>query len=222
MPYKPLRAAIAFIGIILFLIAPTHATASIISGRVVSIADGDTITILAAGNIQTKIRLYGIDCPEKTQAFGDKAKKFTSSLVGGKNVAITAYDIDKYGRTVGIVYAEEINVNEQIIKAGLAWQYRKYCKEQFCEDWILLETEARNSGIGLWQESSPIPPWDWRKGIGTQTLSDIGGMYHGNQKSHVFHKSSCKVFNCKNCVIVFESRDEAIKAGFRPCGICRP
>ncbi len=181
--------------VIVFLFFPSVSSA--LSGKVINVADGDTITVLSSGNIQTKIRLYGIDCPENAQAFGQKAKKFTAALVAGKTVDVRAYDIDKYGRTVGVVRVDGINVNEEIIKAGLAWQYRKYCKESFCGNWALLETEAKNAGQGLWRENLPSPPWDWRKGTTTQPLSDVDGKYHGNQKSLVFHQSSCKAFNCK-------------------------
>jgi len=88
----------------------------------VSVADGDTITILSNHNQQTKIRLYGIDTPEKSQAFGKKAKKFTASLTAGKQVSVKVYDKDRYGRSVGVVFVGGTNVNEEIIRAGYAWQ----------------------------------------------------------------------------------------------------
>ena len=105
--------------VIVFLLFPSVSSA--LSGKTINVADGDTITVLSSDNIQTKIRLYGIDCPEKAQAFGQKAKKFTAALVAGKTVEVHSYDIDKYGRTVGVVRVDGINVNEEIIKAGLAW-----------------------------------------------------------------------------------------------------
>lgn len=193
-----------------------------LQGKVISVSDGDTVTILGQSNVQTKIRFYGIDCPEKSQPFGDKATSLTSKLVRNQDVEVTAYDIDKYGRTVGVVMINGNNVNEQLIKAGLAWQYQKYCKESFCDKWIQLEVEARKSNLGLWTENSPTPPWDWRRGNNGQPVVSVGGSYHGNRNSHVFHQSSCRVFNCKNCTVVFETREQAIKNGFRPCGICKP
>ena len=103
-----------------------------LTGKVISVADGDTISILDSSNKQHKIRLYGIDTPEKKQAFGKAAKKYTSRLTFKKMVIVKAYDTDKYGHTVGVVKVDGINVNESLVRAGLAWQYRKYCKTSFC------------------------------------------------------------------------------------------
>lgn len=160
---------------------------------------------------------------KKAQAYGNVAKKFTAKLVAGKTVEVAAYDIDKYGRTVGVVTVGDRNVNRTILEAGLGWQYRKYCKAEFCESWIQLEEKARKAGIGLWKDDSPTPPWEWRKrGQESNAAVAVPGEIHGNSKSHVFHQASCKSFNCKNCVISFESRESALKAGYRPCGSCRP
>jgi len=207
----------------LFISFALVAQAQPFSGKVVSVADGDTITILTPAKQQVIIRLYGIDTPEGGQAFGSKAKKFISSLVYGKQVKVTPYDIDKYGRTVGVVFVDGINVNEQIITAGYAWQYRKYCKELFCSDWLGFENSAKRTRIGLWYDKNPIPPWEWRKGNrGTVSeKKDISkGKYHGNVKSHVFHAPGCQHYNCKNCIKVFGSIDEAIRAGYRPHRQC--
>jgi len=131
------------------------------SGKVIGISDGDTITALHNGKGE-RIRLYGIDTPEKGQAFGKKAKQFTSSMVYGKTVDIEAKDIDRYGRTVGMVYVNGESLNEALVNNGYAWVYRKYCKEVFCNDWISLESAARYGKIGLWSAPNPIPPWDFR------------------------------------------------------------
>jgi len=206
------------------LLVPTICLTQTLAGRVVSVADGDTITILTSTNLQVIIRLYGIDTPEEGQAFGSMAKKFTSSLVFGKQVKVTPYDIDKYGRTVGVVLVNgSINVNEQIIGAGYAWQYRKYCKESFCSSWLDLEKAAQQSRIGLWYDHDPIPPWEWRKGNrGTvnEKKAITKGKYHGNVKSHVFHAPGCQHYDCKNCIKGFDSFDEAIRAGYRPHQQC--
>lgn len=207
----------------LLIVNGSISLASTLIGKVISIQDGDTITILSPEKIQTKIRLYGIDCPEKSQDFGNRAKKFTASLVARKTVKVIPYDIDKYGRTVGVVFVASENVNEEILKAGLAWQYRKYCLESFCSEWLSYEAEAKNNKLGLWRDVSAIAPWDWRKGVTSiQQFAKGGGAYHGNQRSHVFHCSSCRHFNCKNCVVEFDRREEAVAAGYRPCGMCRP
>ena len=133
-------------------------------GMVVGISDGDTITVLHEGKGE-KIRLYGIDTPEKGQAFGNKAKQSTSQMVYGKTVEVENKDIDRYGRTVALIYVDGQSLNEALVKNGFAWVYRKYCKETFCEDWLNYEIIARYGKIGLWNEPNPIPPWEFRHGI---------------------------------------------------------
>ena len=132
------------------------------SGLVVGVTDGDTITVLHEGKGE-KIRLYGIDTPEKGQAFGKKAKQFTSRMVYGKTVEVETKDTDRYGRTVALINVGGQSLNEALIKDGLAWVYRKYCVESFCEDWLNFEAIARYGQIGLWSESNPVPPWEYRK-----------------------------------------------------------
>lgn len=202
-----------------------------LSGKVVSIADGDTITILDSSKTQHKIRLYGIDTPEKSQAFGKAAKKHTSNLVARKVVQVTTYDTDRYGRTVGVVVVDGLNVNQSLIENGFAWKYRKYCKASFCDDWVQLEDNARATKVGLWSDVAPIPPWEWRKGARNSSYKEKGDAkvyevanngYHGNVKSHVFHQPSCRYYNCKNCIEVFQTREEAISDGYRSCGQCKP
>ena len=155
-----------------------------------------------------------------------RPKKFTAGLVAGKQVIVKVYDRDKYGRSVGLVFAGKTAVNEEIIKNGFAWQYRKYCKAFFCSDWLKLEEQARNNRIGLWKDKNPIPPWEWRKGKRTSNAKSSNvvpsgsSIYHGNVKSHVFHGSGCQHYNCKNCVKVFRSVNEAVNAGYRPHKQC--
>lgn len=216
---------------LLILLLTSNAICQTLQGKVVNVADGDTITILDGSKTQHKIRLYGIDTPERGQAFGNVAQEFTSNLTAGKIVDVIPYDTDKYGRTVGVVLVNGQNVNQQLISAGYAWQYGKYCKESFCNDWSNLEQEARDTKRGLWTEAAPTAPWDYRTGKTASytsrdsqdtLLTAAGGSYHGNVNSHVFHESSCRYYNCKNCVQNFASQDEAINAGYRPCKICRP
>ncbi len=108
-----------------------------------------------------RIRLHGIDCPEKRQAFGRKAKQFTSGLVFGNTVTVTVMDVDRYGRTVGEVILPDGQVlNHELVRAGFAWWYRKYAPE----DGTLaqLEADARQAKRGLWADAEPVPPWEWR------------------------------------------------------------
>jgi micrococcal nuclease len=122
-----------------------------------------TITVLQETN-PIKVRLYGIDCPEKRQAYGTRAKQFTSGLVFGKKVEVETVDVDRYKRTVGIVRLPEGTVvNEEIVRAGYAWVYPAYCKKPLCLEWQRLEGEAATGRLGLWKDENPVPPWEWRR-----------------------------------------------------------
>lgn len=191
------------------------------SGKVVGISDGDTIKILR-NRVQVKIRLYGIDTPDKAQVFGNKAKRFTASLVAGKAVNVESVTKDRYGRTVAIVWVPGKNVNEEIVRAGYAWVYQKYCKKSFCNDWYGLESTARSNHWGLWADENATPPWEWRHGSRNTTNWDTSGAFHGNVKSHTLHKPGCRAYNCKNCTKKFMNREKAIEAGYVPCGMRKP
>lgn len=133
-----------------------------IVGKVISIADGDTFTMLADGNKQVKIRLHGIDCPEKGQDYGDIAKKHLSSLLRlhHDSVKVIWKSKDRYRRTIGIAYSGRININEALLQKGLAWHYIKYDKNP---QWSKMESTARNAKLNLWSNPSPVAPWNWRK-----------------------------------------------------------
>lgn len=131
-----------------------------LEGTVVSITDGDTVVVLS-GNERWKIRLNGIDCPEHNQAYGQKAKEFTASLIAGKAVSVTVTDRDRYGRFIGDIVLDGISVNASIVEAGFAWHYREYSKDA---NLARLEREARDANRGLWQDANPVAPWDFRKG----------------------------------------------------------
>lgn len=133
-----------------------------IVGKVVSIADGDTFTILVQGRNQVKIRLHGIDCPEKGQDYGDVARKQLSTLLNlhHDSVRVIWKNKDRYRRTIGIVYSGKININEVLLQKGLAWHYTKYDKNP---QWSQMEAVARRAKLNLWSRPKPIPPWEWRK-----------------------------------------------------------
>jgi micrococcal nuclease len=143
-----------------FLLLPHPAWAW--SSKVVGVTDGDTITVLRDKHPQ-KIRLYGIDCPEKRQPFGKRAKQFTSELVFGKVVEVEPVTTDRYGRTVAFVRVENLSVNEELIKEGLAWIYARYCKLPLCAEWQGLQLAAQNEKRGLWEDPGEIPPWEYRR-----------------------------------------------------------
>lgn len=220
------RSILILISLLLIDVTIT-AVAAQTTGKVVSVADGDTITLLLPGKQQEKVRLEGIDCPEKRQPFGTRAKQFTSKLVFGKEVSIKRYETDRYGRTIGRVYIDGKCLNKELLKAGLAWHYKKYSSDQ---EFAALEARARQQKIGVWGSQNAIAPWQFRNGgksVATiknnSPPADIENIiYHGNVRSRKFHKPSCRHYNCKNCVKEFTSREQAIRAGYEPCGTCKP
>jgi micrococcal nuclease len=137
----------------------THAET--IEGRVVGVSDGDTLTILDADNTQFKIRLAAIDAPEKAQAFGQRGKEKLSDICYGKQASVTVVDTDRYGRAVGEVVCDGANANEAMIKSGLAWVYRKYAKGY--GHLYVFEEDAKTAKRGLWADTNPVAPWEWRK-----------------------------------------------------------
>ena len=131
------------------------------SGPVVRVLDGDTIEVLHDQRPE-RIRLSGIDCPEKGQAFGQKAKQAASALVLVKEVTLQTYGKDKYRRTLAeVLLPDGTNVNHELVKDGWCWWYRKYAPQD--AELERLEREARDAKKGLWQDPAPIPPWVYRK-----------------------------------------------------------
>lgn len=130
-----------------------------LTGKVIGIADGDTFTLLLHENKQVKIRLHGIDCPERSQDFGQVAKKYLSELIFNKTVAVKEMDVDRYGRTIGLVTINNLNVNEKLLEVGLAWHYKKYDSNKA---WAEIEKRARENKRGLWIDVNPTPPWEYR------------------------------------------------------------
>ena len=131
-----------------------------IRGRVVKVADGDTITVLDAANVQHKIRLNGIDAPESHQAFGNVSKQHLSSLVFGKDICVKYTKRDKYGRILGTVYVDKLDINLEMLRAGLAWHYKRF---DSTPAYAAAELEARQNRRGLWSDSNPTPPEQFRK-----------------------------------------------------------
>ncbi|AXG75135.1 nuclease [Flavobacterium arcticum] len=131
------------------------------TGKVVSIKDGDTFEVLYDGFAE-RIRLAEIDCPESKQAFGKAAKKYASDLCYGQIVTVeSGGKRDQYGRVVGTVITQDgINVNEELVKAGLAWHYKNYSDSELLAE---IENKARAKKVGLWADRNPTAPWQWRR-----------------------------------------------------------
>lgn len=194
------------------------------TGKVVGISDGDTVTVMRDGR-GTKVRLAEIDCPESGQPFGMKAKRFVADAIGGGKVTVKPTAVDRYDRIVAhVILPNGEDLNAALILNGLAWHYKQYSTD---EGLSALEKTARSDRIGLWSDRSPIPPWDWRRGIRQTQSRDVeedtaSASYHGNVYSQVFHSPGCKHYKCKNCIAIFDSREAAIDSGYRPCRICKP
>jgi endonuclease YncB( thermonuclease family) len=146
--------------ITLFLVFYTQLYADRLTGKVVSVTDGDTIKILTKNKTLYKIRLNGIDAPEKSQAFGKKSKANLSQLVAGRIVDIHYKKKDRYGRILGTIFVGNLDMNLRQIEDGYAWVYRRYCKRA---DYYKAEEYARNRKLGLWYDKYPVPPWEYRK-----------------------------------------------------------
>jgi len=142
-------------------LAPSDLPYGTFSGKVVGVADGDTIDVLYK-NAEVKVRLFGVDCPEKDQAYGSRATRFTSDMVFGETVNVDVRDHDRYGRVVAWVTSPDgKSLNEELVRAGMAWWYEHYDPDD--TRLSKLQDEARNAARGLWADKNPMPPWDFRK-----------------------------------------------------------
>jgi endonuclease YncB( thermonuclease family) len=160
--------------VVLLFLAPAVQAETLV-GRVVGVADGDTVTVLDANLEQHKIRLQGIDAPEKAQPFAQRSKENLSRLVFDKDVRVEWSKRDRYRRIIGKVWVQPVScptcamtldVGHAQITVGLAWWYRKYAGEQSPEDrgaYEFSEQEARAKRVGLWSHPDPVPPWEWRR-----------------------------------------------------------
>ncbi len=149
---------------LLFLTFPLFA--GVFEGKVIKIIDGDTVHVLDANHHKEKIRLAGIDTPERKQAYGGKAKRYLASLIGNKYVRVEYKKRDRYGRIVGKVLYQDKDINLEMIRAGLAWHYKKYQKEQSKLDrnlYAAADSFVRTNEIGLFQDIDALAPWEFRK-----------------------------------------------------------
>ena len=209
------------------------------TGRVVGVTDGDTITVLVNKD-EHKVRLQGIDAPERKQDFGTKAKQFASDLVFDKDVRVEVVDRDRYGRDVGIVHLADGRIlNQELVKAGMAWWYEEYAPKD--DTLNALQTAAKRDRRGLWRDADPVPPWEFRKrkrGAGdTHDQQTSKTTAEGAKKSsaaadpaaasnvHIvfvtpkgtkYHEASCRFARVGTRV----SLKEAVSRGYRPCKLC--
>lgn len=159
----------------LLLLAPGLAAAKELHGMVINVADGDTVTVLDSAHVRHKVRLSGIDAPEKRQAFGTRARQHLAAMVQGKDVIVVWNKHDRYGRIIGKVLTAQCASNAcpdaldtglAQLRAGLAWHYKLYQRDQEAGDrerYSAAEHAARMKHEGLWQDAGPVPPWDYRR-----------------------------------------------------------
>ena len=187
--------------------------------RVTRVFDGDSFEALYDNKVPVGkgVRLFGVDAPEKGQPYYLIARDFTSKLIYQKNVTIIPRDTDKYGRVVAdVILPDGRSLNEELVKAGLAWWYRQYAPDN--KKLAGLEAAARTGKAGLWSESNPIPPWDWRHKNETVTVNDAGG-FCASRNSKVYHACSCETVSTINPenLVRFKTEQEAQKSGRHRC-----
>ncbi|WP_033316936.1 thermonuclease family protein [Pontibacter roseus] len=195
--------------------------------KVVGVKDGDTFELLRNGQTVT-VRLFGVDTPEKNQAYGQRAKQFASDLAFGKSVRLIEHNKDRYGRTVGtIILPDGRNLNQELVREGFAWHYKAYSKDKTLEN---LEADARRFKRGLWQDPNPVAPWDFRKqkpkpvdnskaavpaGATTRKvyLCDSSGsaVYHYSQNCSVLKRCKEKVLTVTEAAAIREHNRRADK-----------
>ncbi len=186
-----------------------------LSGKVISVTDGDTIKVLVNKETVT-VRLEGIDAPESGQSFGKKAKEALAGLVAGKTVTVKKTGADKYKRTLGIVIVGDVDASAKLLEDGWAWHFKKYNDE---ERLAKLEEAARKAKRGLWADENPLAPWDYRARQ-KAPQADPGGpkeqkmLYWLNTSSDVRHNEHCEHFQ-KTKRGRLCTADEG-----KPCGLC--
>ena len=154
---KTVKIAITFL---LAILSQFLLSADTLEGRVVRVSDGDTITLLDAANTQSKIRLNGIDAPEKSQAFGEASRQNLARYIAGKSVRVEWKKRDRYGRILGTIFIDDLDVNLQQLKDGYAWHYKQFDSNPA---YAAAEAAAKEKRLGLWAGKDPVNPSDWRK-----------------------------------------------------------
>ncbi len=161
-----MRPSIRLAWLVLLLVVTAHVHADTLQGTVVAIIDGDTVDLLDENLQKWRIRLAGIDAPEKGQPFGNASKQNLARLVFQKVVQVEWTKRDRYGRVVGTILVGGVDANLEQVASGMAWVYLKYLGELPAEDrrrYLEAETAGRIMKIGLWSDIDATPPWDWRR-----------------------------------------------------------
>lgn len=151
------------------LLLPAPAATRTLAGKVVRVADGDTLTVATGGGAKVNVRLYGIDAPEVRhketpgQPSGNEARNALKALTLGRKVEVDILDVDTHGRRVGLVSEGGVNINLVMVRRGYAWAYRRYLSTPYASGFIEAEKDARAKRLGLWKQANPMPPWEFRR-----------------------------------------------------------
>jgi len=188
-----------------------------IDARVTAVSDGDTIDVVPAGETRAiRVRLFGIDAPERGEPYSAQARNRARVLAFDKTVRLTGVDVDSYSRLVARVRVGDLDLGLDLLSNGLACHYRRYSNDPLQAN---AEAGARTRALGFWAAGAPKPRCAaGASGSPVQTVVASG--FVGNSSSRVFHAPSCRNAGCKNCVRKFSSEQEALAAGFRPAGDC--
>ena len=224
--------------------APSQSS-TVLSGKVVGIVDGDTIEVLDSDRNTHRVRLAGIDAPERGQAFGARATQNLTSLVRGSAVRVEWYKLDDWQRLVGKVLKNNQDICLEQVRAGLAWHFKRYEDEQSEEDrktYDAAEKEARSAKKGLWKDLIPLEPWLYRERQGnhsqaSKAIRDVPdtssapevaavaeeGNIRGNRRSMIYHWPGCPNYDdiALHNRVPFTTRQEAEQAGYRAARNCR-
>lgn len=224
---EAMRLASPLIALLLILSLPAangESPTKTLQGQVVAIADGDTLIVLDADKTQHKVRLDGIDTPEKGQAFGTQARKALADKVFRQQVRIEWKRQDRYGRVLGQVHIGDRWINLELIAEGMAWHYKQYNSDAML---AAAEVQARKSKVGLWAESAPIPPWDFRRGVRSQTdAQPPPPLVDGADGPIVYVTKTCDKYHADGCRYLSKSKIPIslsyARAKYEPCPVCNP
>ncbi len=232
------RSLVVTLVLLFFFVLPCFADLY----TVVRVVDGDTIDIDYNGE-KERIRLLNVDTPEsvhpnktKNTELGKKASDYTKKRLTGKSVSLEfgGKKRGKYGRLLAYVILDKNNFNLELVQKGWSPYYTKYGKSYaFHAQFTAAQTMARANGLNIWAEpilisknvqsgeylAPALPPTDKTDKSAQLARADP---FHGNIKSHKFHKPNCRYFNCNSCTKIFSSRDAALLAGYSPCKLCSP
>jgi len=233
-----LHRMLLFACVSVILIMPLQSSADF-TAKVKRVYDGDTIIVLHGGK-EEHVRFNGIDAPEKDQAYGKKAKQYTEHATLGKEVTVIERGKDDRGRTIGdVILPDGTNLNQQLVKEGLAWWFWKYTQDETLK---ALAEEAQDKKLGLWQARHPIPPWVFRKmekpplphvedfeppgkvpsHMQNAQTEGTTGLIIGHRKSHVYHRPGCPNYGkvSEKYAVEFQTVEEAEDAGHKIAKNC--